>query len=193
MAQDYKENVKLALDMLRTHKMRSFLTVLGIVIGVGVLMAVVALVEGFDRSIQDAITGYGADTAFISRFDQAPSFGRRPRKERERKPLTLEDGEAIKEFCPAIKDVAISLFHWEEAHTVRYKDNRMQGGDFRGAFPAYANVYGNAEMKYGRFFTAVENLHRENVTVLGENTASALFADNVDPTARKSWWTARRF
>jgi ABC-type antimicrobial peptide transport system permease subunit len=186
MAQDYRENVKLAFDMLRTHKMRSFLTVLGVVIGVGVLMAVAALVEGFDKGIQDAITGFGADTAFISRFDQGPHIGRRPRDERQRKPLTLEDGEAIKELCPAVKDIAISLFHWEEAHNVRYKDNRLSGGgtDFRGTFPAYLNVYGNAEMKSGRFFTESENLHREKVVVLGESAASALF-ENLDPLGKE--------
>jgi len=175
MAQDYRENIRLAFDMLWTHKMRSFLTVLGIVIGVGVLMAVVALVEGFDQSVQDAITGFGADTAFISRFDQGPSIGRRPKEERERKPLTLEDGQAIKELCPAIKDVAISMFHWEEAHTIRYKDQRVNATDFRGTFPAYLRVYGNASIKQGRFFTDAENLHRENVVVLGEDAASALF------------------
>jgi putative ABC transport system permease protein len=184
VAQDYRENVKLAFDMLRTHKMRSFLTVLGIVIGVGVLMAVAALVKGFDQGIQDAITGFGADTAFISRFDQGPQIGRRPKEERERKPLTLEDGQAIKEFCPAIKDVAISLFHWEEAHNVRYKDNTVNGGDFRGTFPAYLNVYGNAEMKAGRFFTDSENLHREKVVVLGEDVASALFG-RLDPIGKE--------
>jgi putative ABC transport system permease protein len=183
MAQDYRENVKLALDMLRTHKMRSFLTVLGIVIGIGVLMAVVALVTGFERSIDDAITGFGADTAFISRFDQGPSIGRRPKEERERKPLMLEDGEAIKELCPAVEDIAISIFHWEETHDVRYKDQRVLGGDFRGTFPAYMNVYGNAEMKAGRFFSDAENLHREKVVVLGESVASALFG-NLDPIGK---------
>ncbi len=85
MAQAYRENVNLALDTLRTHKLRSFLTVLGVVIGVGVIMLVAALLAGFDENVTEAITGYGADTAFVSRFDQGPHIGRRPKEERLRK------------------------------------------------------------------------------------------------------------
>ena len=95
MAQAYGENLKQALDTLRTHKLRSLLTVFGVVLGVGVIMMVAALIHGFDMIIQDNITQWGADTAFISRWDQGPHSGRRPKEERERKPLTREDGIAV--------------------------------------------------------------------------------------------------
>jgi len=147
---------------------------------VGVIMLVAALVAGFDQNVTESITGYGADTAFISRFDQGPHIGRRPKEERLRKPLTLEDGEAIQEKCPAVKNVAVWIANWEQAHKVRYRDNEVAAIDFRGAFPSFALVYANATLREGRFFTDAENLHREKLVVLGENVATALFP-SVEP------------
>src|SRR5229473_628830 len=96
MAQAHGENIKQAMDTLRAHKLRSFLTVFGVVLGVSVIMLVAALITGFDQQVQESIKQYGADTAFISRFDQGPhGGGRRPKDERERKPLTHEDGRIL--------------------------------------------------------------------------------------------------
>jgi putative ABC transport system permease protein len=173
--QDFRENLHLAIDTIRSHKLRSFLAVLGVMIGVALIILVVGLVQGFRSSIEDELMAEGADTAWISRFENGPRVGRRPKEERLRKPLTLEDGLAVRELCPAVKQIAISVFQWELAHNARYQNNQVQGGEFRGTFPAYLEVYSNASMKVGRFFTEAENEHRDNVVVLGENTATALF------------------
>ena len=86
------------MDTLRAHKLRSFLTVFGVVLGVSVIMLVAALITGFDQQVQENIKQYGADTAFISRFDQGPHNNRRPKEERERKRAeflaTLDDAKA---------------------------------------------------------------------------------------------------
>src|SRR6516225_2520366 len=121
MAQAHRENLKQAMDTLRTHKMRSFLTVFGVVLGVSVIMIVAALITGFDQQVQENIKQYGADTAFISRFDQGPHGGRRPKDERERKPLTLEDAVALEESCPAVKNVTTWISWWEQPHNIRSK------------------------------------------------------------------------
>src|ERR1700687_405795 len=97
MAQAHSENLKQAMDTLKAHKLRSFLTVFGVVLGVSVIMLVAALITGFDQQVQESIKQYGADTAFISRFDQGPHGGRRPKDERERKALTVEEAAAVKE------------------------------------------------------------------------------------------------
>src|SRR5271155_5036249 len=108
--QDYRENLKLALDTLRAHKMRSFLTILGVVIGVTIMIVVAGLLSGFNGTVTEAITGYGADTAFISKFEQGFRTGRLTEEERRRKDLTLEEGQALLEGAPDIKAVAISIF-----------------------------------------------------------------------------------
>jgi ABC-type antimicrobial peptide transport system permease subunit len=178
MAQDFRENLHLAVDTLREHKLRSFLAVLGVVIGVGVLMLVGALIQGFRQNVIDNLSSFGADTAFVSRFPQGPQVGKRPKEERERKPLTLEDGQAIANMCPSVKNVTVWISYWEVAHQVRYQNNTVTGIDYRGVQMNYPMVYANAALTEGRFFTDSENEHRENVVVLGQDAAKALFGES---------------
>ncbi len=176
MAHYFRENVGLAMDTLRTHKLRSMLTVLGVVIGVGVIILVVGLLDGFKGIIQSEILEWGANTAYVDRFDQTMNGGNdRPEEEKKRPPLTLENGLALVQDCPAVKSVAVSLFQWETIHMARYEKNQVQGLEFRGTFPSFITVYGNAAIQYGRFFTDTENEHRENVAVIGGDIAKALY------------------
>jgi len=179
MAQQYGENLKQAMDTLRAHKMRSALTVFGVVLGVSVIMLVAALITGFDAQIQENIKQFGADTAFITRFDQGPHGGRRPKEERERKPLTLEDAEAIKEGSPAVKNVTAFLTWWEQPHTVRTKAGSVSAIDFRGVQANFGQVYANAATLVGRFISEGDDLHREKVVMLGENVAPVLFPEGA--------------
>src|ERR1700748_2802976 len=174
--QDFRENLGLSFDTIRTHKVRSFLAVLGVLIGVALIIIVVGLMQGFRTSISEEIASSGLDTAFVARFNQALGLnGRRPKEERERKPLTFEDAQAVMTQCPAVKQTAVSVFEWTQPHTVRYRSGQATGGNLRGTFPAYLEVFSNANIKAGRFFTETENEHRENVVVLGKNIATALF------------------
>jgi putative ABC transport system permease protein len=175
MAQAHGENLKQAMDTLKAHKLRSFLTVFGVVLGVSVIMLVAALITGFDQQVQESIKQYGADTAFISRFEQGPHGGRRPKDERERKPLTLEDAEAIKEGSPAVKNVTVFLTWWEQQHSVRTKAGEVTSIDFRGVQSNFGIVYANASTLEGRFISEGDDLHREKVVMLGENAAPVLF------------------
>jgi len=184
MAQQHGENLRQAMDTLRAHKLRSFLTVFGVVLGVSVIMLVAALITGFDQQVQESIKQYGADTAFISRFDQGPhGGGRRPKEERERKPLTLEDGQAIKELCPAVKDLTVFINWWEQPHSVRTKYGEVSSIDYRGVQPNFGQVYANAATLAGRFISEGDDLHREKVVMLGENAAPVLFP-NVSPIGK---------
>jgi putative ABC transport system permease protein len=177
MAQAYGENLKQAMDTLRTHKLRSALTVFGVVLGVSVIMLVAALITGFDQQIQENIKQFGADTAFISRWDQGPNSDRRPLEERLRKPLTLDDAEAIKATCPAVRNVTTYIDWWEKPHIIRTKAGEVTGIDFRGVQPNFGEVYANAATLSGRFIAEGDDLHRENVVMLGENVAPVLFPD----------------
>ncbi len=177
MAQAHGENLKQAMDTLRAHKMRSALTVFGVVLGVSVIMLVSALITGFDDTIQTVIKQYGADTAFVSRWDQGPHGNSRPLEERLRKPLKLEDAIALKEGCPAIKNVTVFLTWWEQNHTVRTKGGEVLGIDFRGVQPNFGQVYANAAVLSGRFISEGDDLHSEKVVMLGENVAPVLFPE----------------
>ena len=186
MNQDYKENLHLAFDTVREHKLRSFLAVLGVMIGVMLIILVVGLVQGFRVTIQDEITKEGIDTAWVDRFDHGPgNDGRRPLEERMRPPLTPEDGMAIQELCPAVKQTAVAAFQWEQVHNARYEKNEVEGVDFRGTFPAYLEVYSDATMNAGRFFSEAENDHRENVVDIGADIAKAFFRSPEDALGKE--------
>src|SRR6201987_2885221 len=174
--QGFRANLGLAFCTILTHKLRRFLAVLGVLIGVALIIVVVGLMQGFRTSISEEIASSGLDTAFVALFNQAVGRTGAPKKEkRDRKPLTFEDAQAVMAQCPAVKQTAVSVFEWTQPHTVRYQSSQIADGNFRGTFPAYLEVYSNANIKDGRFFTETENDHRENVVVLGENIATALF------------------
>jgi putative ABC transport system permease protein len=175
MAQAHGENLKQAMDTLRAHKMRSALTVFGVVLGVSVIMLVAALITGFDSTIQENIKQFGADTGFVSRWDQGPHGGNRPLEERQRKPLTLADGQALKDSCPAISEVTTFIIFWENPHTVRTKAGSVSAIDFRGVQPNFSDVYANAAVLQGRFLSEGDEIHKEKVVMLGENVAPVLF------------------
>src|SRR6204780_365994 len=185
MQSDFRENLKLALDTVRAHKLRSFLAILGVMIGVALIILVVGLVQGFRPTIQDELTSEWIDTPFVSRFEQGPKNGRHPKDEKLRKQLTLEDALAIKQLAPAVHEIAVSAFQWQLTHIARYQGNIIEGTDFRGTFPAYLTVYSNATMKAGRFFTEAENEHRENVVVIGENVATTFFPTVEDAMGKE--------
>src|SRR5262249_51766743 len=104
----FAENMKMALETIRKNKVRSFLTVLGVVIGVGVAIAVASVLIGFEHNIQASLDEWGVNNLWIFRFNFG--FSRLTPEERMRKPLTLEDGLAIKEACPAVKNVNVDVF-----------------------------------------------------------------------------------
>ena len=184
MNQDIKENLTLAFDTLRTHKMRSVLAVLGVVIGVGVIIVVASLITGFRATISDEIAGFGADTVWVARYDEGPRMSSLPANERNRPPLTLDQGLGLNSECPAIKEVAISLYQWQDDHIATFGRNQVDALDMSGTTPSYMDVYGNANLQAGRFFTDAENDERAKVVVFGEDAAKALFPSVRDAVGK---------
>ena len=166
------------MDALRTHKLRSALTIFGVVLGVSVIMLVAALITGFDAQIQENVKQFGADTAFVTKWDQGRHGGPPPLEERQRKPLTLEDARALEERCPAVKNVTVFITSdWDVAHSVRTKAGEVTAIDFRGVQPNFGLVYANAATLAGRFISEGDDLHKEKVVMLGENVAPVLFPE----------------
>jgi putative ABC transport system permease protein len=176
MPQAHGENLRQAMDALRSHKLRSALTIFGVVLGVSVIMLVAALITGFDAQIQENVKQFGADTAFVTKWDQGRHGGPPPLEERQRKPLTLEDAHALEERCPAVKNVtAFITSDWDVPHSVRTKSGEVTAIDFRGVQANFGLVYANAATLAGRFISEGDVLHKEKVVMLGENVAPVLF------------------
>ncbi len=173
------ENTRMALATLREHKMRSFLTVLGVVIGITALISVASILVGLDRDIRAFLNDYGTDTLFVFKFTPGFHFGRLSQEERTRKPLTLEDALAIREQCPSVRAVTAEVFPRvgtgpRPLPAARYRSKEVVGIEYTGALSSAEQVYAQ-RMDRGRFFTEAEDLHRADVAVIGFDLADALF------------------
>src|SRR5262249_11026989 len=177
---EIRENLRMALETLRTHKMRSGLAVLGIIVAVTTLISVVAILVGFDRNIQQGIQSFGTNTAFFSHLPTGPRLGRMSKQLRMRKKINYEDFLAVKEACTSCANATVSVFSNQEVPQARYKGAEVVGLDFRGPTDDVFSVYANAVVKEGRPFTAAENLHRVQVIVIGADLATGLFGP-LDP------------
>src|SRR5438552_1890006 len=102
------ENIRIAFDTLRSHLLRSFLTILGVVVGTTTVIVIAAFVSGIDTRFKTEVESFGARSLFIYKFDTA--FNINPsQEERTRAPITVEDGRAIRDLCPDIENVAVFL------------------------------------------------------------------------------------
>ena len=175
--------IGMALGTIREHKTRSLLTVLGVIIGTGTVIAVGSIITGVDAAISNIVRSFGPDTVFVYKFNIG-FRGRITREEILRKPLRWEDAQAIKERCPSVASVSPYLFPpsfmGSGVDRVRYKGNDVYQLELAGTDESYAV---NEKMKYGRFFTDAESTRRQPVVALGEDIQTALFA-NEDPTGK---------
>jgi putative ABC transport system permease protein len=168
--------IGLALATVREHKMRSFLTVLGVIIGTGTIIGVGSIIAGLDGAVTGVLRSFGTNTAMI--FKAPIAFHRLTAEEARRKPITYEDGVAIAARCPSVEAVSPYLIpntpgSGPQINIARYKGNELYNADVAGTEESYAQS-GQAEIQEGRFFTNVENEHHMPVAVVGADVPRAL-------------------
>jgi len=176
-----RENLLLAFDTLRTHKFRTLLTILGVLIGTATVIGVASIFKGLDQQVVEVMEGFGTRTLIIYKFD--PGFrAHLTREERMRKPMTYEDAMAIRDLCPSVESVSVEIFRWGPAMGAKYKAQEMLDAEFSGDTPEqFGNI--NAELKDGRLYTDVDNLHRRDVAVIGADVVERLF-QGEDPVGK---------
>ncbi len=174
--------IKLAMASIREAKMRSFLTVLGVIIGTSTIIGVGSIIAGLDGAITDIIKQFGPDTMIVFKFRGGFRTGNLTPEEWKRKPITYENALAIEARCPSVEHASPYLFPDNRViRKVRYKGNEVYRIQIGGTDENY--VASGVEMKYGRFFTDTENRHHLPVAVVGESIPTQLFP-NVDPTGK---------
>jgi putative ABC transport system permease protein len=171
------EIVKMALDSIRSNKFRSILTVLGIVVGVMTAIVVASILTGMRNSIVQIIEEYGTNNIYA--FHLSTGFGGRDRSERSRKPLTVEDAEAIKNQSSAVEDIAL-IAPQIGSFGDGFDDNLVyEGKNYRWALTdgvsANYDRIANVVLREGRFIVESDDENRRNVLVIGVNCAEALF------------------
>jgi len=170
-----REIVNMALDSLRTHKLRSFLTLLGIMIGVMTVIAMVSIIQGLNRAVLAELESAGSDLIIIQKFEPV-QMGRPSEEERKRKDLTYEDALAIKEECSLVKavtaDLIVSVF---QSVPIKYQNIKNEDALIFGLDSNFPQVYSLYIPKEGRFLLESDITHRNRVALLGYELAETLF------------------
>jgi len=184
---EVKEAVGLALDALKRNPLRSFLTILGIVIGVSTVIAISAVVNGLNSSVIDSVEALGSNIVICYRFSWA-TFGRLPADILQRKELKAEWAQDLAKL-PHVQTAAPSLriFHPElgaGTSDVRRGDIRAKNVILQGNPPEIADVF-NLDLERGRWFNGTDLEHRTPVVVLGHDTAETLFPGGQDPLGQE--------
>jgi putative ABC transport system permease protein len=178
------EIVVMSFDTLRASKMRSALTVLGVVIGITSIVGMTSLIRGFDSSLRDSIKQLGPNTIMIQKWGALSLLGGKSFLEVARRPnLTMEDARAIERECPsvALVDVWLGATGFNRSR-VYYGHEKTRQLTILGATENWAAV-NFAPLAAGRLFMPAEVDHRRQVVVLGYTPWQALFP-NIDPIGK---------
>lgn len=166
-----KETLRLSFETFLSHRLRSFLTILGIVIGVMTVIAILSLIQGLNASVESQIQSLGSNTIFIQKFSWGMGHQVDIDELRKRKDLTIEDAEAIAKL-PAIAKVAPQKDR--EISTLTYRGNKVAGVEIIGSTPdlQYTANYG---LEAGRFLNQEDHRRRNRVCAIGGYIVDNLF------------------
>jgi putative ABC transport system permease protein len=183
---EFNEIVRMATDTIRGNKLRSALTVLGIVIGVAVVIGVSSIGRGLDENVRDLVASIGSNIIFAFHLEPF-TFGRMTDEMRMRKELTVDDAEALKDL-PHVKAVAIGLRLFRQefgvgSYAVKYQNHKARNTILEGDTPSWKDVF-DVPVTSGRWFSDIDNQHRSPVVVLCYDTRKELFGDQ-DPLGKE--------
>ena len=176
-----KQTILMALDAVWVHRIRSSLTMLGIVIGITTVVTVSSLLSGVRKNIVVFFQEFGPDNIFISQFTGGP--GGNSVKERKRRPFRVEYGGYIKSMCRNVEDVSVTLFipSFQNGSFIVAKNGGAETDSIQLQGTS-ANTYDlqPRELRGGRYFTPDEENRHAKVAVLGHNVALALFPEGKE-------------
>ncbi len=174
----------MSIDTLRTSKMRSALTVLGVVIGITSIVGMTSLIRGFDESLRESISQLGPDTIMVQKWGALSFASGKSFLEVARRPnLSREDALAIERECPSVALVDVWLGIYGNAQSrIYYGHDKTKAVGIIGATENWAAV-NFAKLEAGRLFISAEVEHRRQVVVLGRNPWESLFPQ-VDPIGK---------
>jgi putative ABC transport system permease protein len=177
-----REAFWIALETLRTHKLRSFLTLLGVVIATTTLIVVMSVINGMNLYIADHIANLGANVFILSQFQWAQGEEAWLKARRRNKPIRLEDYEYLRDNLRGYKSLGALAGMWPQP-TVRYQNHSLYEVGVRGVTASMADI-GQEQVEYGRFITESDYHHSAPVCFIGQDLVKEFFP-NVDPVGKE--------
>ena len=183
---EVKENLIVALDTLRSRKIRSALTILGIVIGVTSVISVAAIIDGLNGYIQNRIKSFGSRSFFITRIPPGyTGIGRLPARIRTRKYLEIPDAAYLKENVAGLDVSTAFAQSLDVGHdSLTYGNEHVERMIVRGTQPDYSAALPLFTVEYGRYVSQYDEEHARNVVVIGAAIADSLFP-HTDPLEKQ--------
>ncbi len=175
-----RENLEMAFDMIRAHKLRSGLIVLGIAIGVASLMCIISILLGLKESITNEVSSLQQTILMVQKYDFI--VGGFDVSMLRRKNITEADADAIRDHCPTVSQVSFIIEPSGLPPTVRYKNEKSRMVQVVGTQPSLLYLY-NLDLEDGRMFTDSEVYHGAKVVVIGNSIRRDLFP-NADPIGK---------
>src|SRR5437868_12589177 len=179
----FANGITLALQTIRTRKLRAFLTVLGVIIGTGTIIGVSAILTGFDAQMTNVLRSFGPNSIIVFKFPVGFRVQNLSPEERTRKSLTYDNAMHLRERCKSVEDVSAMLWPNRGPINAHYMGNDMYGVNLMGVEEGYARNSGQVELHVGRFFTDEESRRRAPVAVIGADIEKGLYA-NMDPIGK---------
>jgi putative ABC transport system permease protein len=175
----FKEPMLIALETLRAHKLRSFLTLLGVILSVSTLIIVVSMVQGANKYVADKVANFGSNVFLVMRFPLITSAEQFVKLSRSNKNITWEDYEYVRDNMRLAESVGLET---RRNGVVKFKTETIEDISVRGVT---ANMGGidTEEPVLGRYITDPDDEHRSNVTMIGNDVAKRFFA-GVDPLGK---------
>ncbi len=184
-----RENFLAAMNTLRSSKVRSALTVLGIVIGVSSVISMAAIIQGLNKFVQDKVESLGSRTYFLSRFPPGTDPSRWPERIRTRKYLQYDYADFVRQAAPDVQivtTVGTRGFFFGDTNLITSGNRSVEKVIVRGAEPQYTQAIPLFVIERGRFISAFDQEHARPVVVLGAAISESLFpnTDALGKTVR---------
>src|SRR4030067_1909059 len=172
---ELKEGVIVAWQAIRSNKLRSFLTISGVLIGVASVIGMASIIQGLNNSMSAQIQSLGSNVIYVSKFEPGIHFGNISEEDRNRKGIDYEDALAIKELCPSVGAVSPQNYYFQPGGTTaKYRERAARRPSFGGGLPHY-EVVNNSFVTDGRFITETDVHFKTYVCVLGSDVRDARF------------------
>jgi putative ABC transport system permease protein len=166
-----REPAMIALETLRNHKLRSFLTLLGVILSVSTLITVVSMIEGTNRYVADRVANFGANVFLVMRFPIVTSREQFIKLERRNKNITWEDFEYVRDHMMLAKNVGLEV---RRRGKIKYRNETVEDIEVRGVTANIGEI-DVEEPAVGRYISDGDNEHRDNVTMIGTDVAQRFF------------------
>ena len=173
---EIRDAIEMALGSLRANKLRSFLTILGVMIGVSSVIGLASIINGLNGAMQNEIENLGSAAVIeIDRYAPNTDWDDLTDEQRNYPYMSVGEARAIMDNCPSVDGVAPMNHCWAEGgNIIKYGNRKATNVRYFGTWPDYLKVI-NRNMSQGRFFADIDNDQRAMVCVLGAQTASTLF------------------